>query len=140
MLGILAQRSQQEAAMEMKSPAAGHNKLTAGQLANLLDSRKEAKSEAEVKELAKLYGVDYEVVEALAKYVTSPSVESKSVIGPEGEAVLTVSFLPTLYPYPISSSVLPSAVPGGQVHLVSCSFNLVMAYGADFVCSTRRGG
>ena len=95
MLGILAQRSQQEAAMEMKSPASGHNKLTAGQLANLLDSRKEAKSDAEVKELAKLYGVDYEVVENLGRFVTSPSVESKSVMGPEGEAVLTVSLIPS---------------------------------------------
>lgn len=90
MLGILAKRSQQESAMEMKSPASGHNKITAGQLANLLDSRKAAQNDQEVKELAKLYGVDYEVVESLGRFVTSPSVESKSVMGPEGESVLTV--------------------------------------------------
>jgi len=93
MLGILAQRSHQEANQSMSSPAAAHNKLTAGQLANLLDSRKEARSDKEVMELAKLYGVDFEVVEALARYVTSPSVESKTVIGPEGEAMLSVGFV-----------------------------------------------
>lgn len=93
MLGILAQRSHEEAAQSMTSPKSTRGKLTAGQLTSLFDQRKEAKSDREVKDLAELYGLSYEVLEGLAKYVTSPSVGSKVKTNTDGEMLMKVGCL-----------------------------------------------
>ncbi|GAA5848120.1 hypothetical protein JCM8547_004417 [Rhodosporidiobolus lusitaniae] len=78
MLNILAERQRAEQAAEesysSRSPNAIRNQLSARTLANLLDERKGCKSQKELDELAREYGMDPKVVDGLAKVINAPSV------------------------------------------------------------------
>lgn len=50
------------------------NRLTTGSLTTLLDARKEVKSPAEYKRLCDDFNCDADVIDKLARYVTSPSL------------------------------------------------------------------
>ncbi|KAK4053812.1 Suppressor protein stp22 of temperature-sensitive alpha-factor receptor and arginine permease [Microbotryomycetes sp. JL201] len=73
MVNILQRRRKTEDELaEAVTPSTIH--MSAGLLANLLDERKAKKSPQAIKELCKEYGVDYDVVEALAQHVNTPSI------------------------------------------------------------------
>ncbi|GAA5979194.1 hypothetical protein JCM11641_008457 [Rhodosporidiobolus odoratus] len=79
MLNILAQRQQAEEAAEAHGYGSRtniRNQLSARTLANLLDERKEAKTQQELEEIAREYGMEPNVVAQIARFVTTPSVSN----------------------------------------------------------------
>ncbi|GAA5978197.1 hypothetical protein JCM10908_004268 [Rhodotorula pacifica] len=74
MLGILAERQRVEEIAEQTPPSKVRNLLSAGTLAHLFDERKACKTQAELDELSREFGMDPEIVERLAKHINSPSI------------------------------------------------------------------
>ncbi|GAA6004960.1 uncharacterized protein JCM10292_002576 [Rhodotorula paludigena] len=74
MIDILAERQRAEEALEQAPPSQIRNQLSARGLANLFDDRKLCKSQSELDELAREYGMDPATVEALAKHINTPAV------------------------------------------------------------------
>jgi hypothetical protein len=77
MLNILAERKRAEEAAEEFGYGSRNNirnQISAQTLSNLLDDRKDAKTQKELDDLAKDYGMDPAVIAELAKHVNSPSV------------------------------------------------------------------
>lgn len=74
MLGILAERQRAEEIAEQTPPSKVRNVLSAGTLAHLFDERKACKTQAELDELSREFGMDPEIVERLAKHLNSPSI------------------------------------------------------------------
>lgn len=74
MLGILAERQRVEEIAEQTPPSKVRNLLSAGTLAHLFDERKACKTQAELDELSREFGMDPEIVERLAKHLNSPSI------------------------------------------------------------------
>lgn len=90
MLGILAAR-QRNSELEQGANTAAQlssggvsnvgamrNRLNAQSITSLLDQRKECKSRRELEELAVAYEVDIAVLDQLARFVNSPSIEAGS--------------------------------------------------------------
>ncbi|KAG5644989.1 hypothetical protein DXG03_007266 [Asterophora parasitica] len=73
-------QSRTESEHEASSPLPVHNRLHAATLSELLDKRKGAKSVQDVERLANEYGIDASKLENLARFVTSPSVQSGSAV------------------------------------------------------------
>ncbi|KAG6866102.1 hypothetical protein C0991_008854 [Blastosporella zonata] len=73
-------KSRSESEHEASSTSPVHNRLHAASLTDLLDKRKSAKSIQDVERLAKQYGIDAAKLESLARFVSSPSVQSGSEI------------------------------------------------------------
>ena len=74
MLGILAERQRVEEIAEQTPLSKVRNVLSAGTLAHLFDERKACKTQAELDELSREFGMDPEIVERLAKHLNSPSI------------------------------------------------------------------
>lgn len=74
MLDILAQRKRIDEIAEQTPFHKVRNQLSAGTLAHLLDERKACKSQAELDEVAKEFGMDPEIVERIARHLNSPSI------------------------------------------------------------------
>ncbi|BGP53851.1 hypothetical protein JCM8202_006046 [Rhodotorula sphaerocarpa] len=74
MLDILAQRKRIDEIAEQTPFHKVRNQLSAGTLAHLLDERKACKSQAELDEVAKEFGMDSEIVERIARHLNSPSI------------------------------------------------------------------
>ncbi|GAA5894554.1 hypothetical protein JCM5296_005128 [Sporobolomyces johnsonii] len=72
MLGILQERQRVDdaAAAGISTP----NLLSARGLSNLFDDRKECRTQGELDDLAKEYGMDPKLVEELARHINSPSI------------------------------------------------------------------
>ncbi len=98
MLDIL--KSRQRAAEEEEAlttqpkslnPTLRAHRISAQALSNLLDERKSATTKDELKELCKMYGVDYEIVDELSTSVMAPSVSSIKSAKDEEEETQLVS-------------------------------------------------
>ncbi|GAA5881281.1 hypothetical protein JCM3774_000951 [Rhodotorula dairenensis] len=74
MLGIMAERRRVEEIAEQTPPHKVRNVLSAGTLAHLFDERKACKTQAELDNLSREFGMDPEIVERLAKHLNSPSI------------------------------------------------------------------
>ena len=88
MLGILERRSKDAEAAGAKP----RNQLTVAALAALFDARKQVRSQQEVADLARFYNVDPAVLDRLASYYNSPSVESQLSKAETRSGTMTVSF------------------------------------------------
>ncbi|UZJ54654.1 hypothetical protein CBS101457_003974 [Exobasidium rhododendri] len=73
-----ANTSAQLSSQGLSNAGAIKNRLNAQSIIALLDERKECKSRRQVEELAVAYDVDINIVDQLARWVNSPSVESDS--------------------------------------------------------------
>jgi len=77
-------QSENEAAASTPTP----NRVHASKLSQLLDERKSIRSARDMEFLAQRFGIDLEKLDAIAKFVNTPSVHEKSTIrvaGKEGE-------------------------------------------------------
>ncbi|KAJ7694176.1 hypothetical protein B0H17DRAFT_1058052 [Mycena rosella] len=79
-------RVQSEA--EAASPTPTQNRVQASTLSHLLDERKSIRTKRDMEFLAKRYGVDLEKLDAIAEFISTPSVHRNSVVrvaGKDGE-------------------------------------------------------
>ncbi|KAG6872808.1 hypothetical protein C0995_006407 [Termitomyces sp. Mi166 len=86
-------RSRVESENEASSTSPVHNRLHAAALSYLLDERKSARSTQDTERLVKQYGIDASKLENLARYVSSPSVQSgseKRMVEKDGEESVTI--------------------------------------------------
>ncbi|KAG6896733.1 hypothetical protein C0992_006450 [Termitomyces sp. T32_za158] len=86
-------KSRLESEHEASSTTPVHNRLHAVSLSYLFDERKSARSTQDIERLAKQYGIDASKLESLARYVSSPSVQSgseKRTVEKDGEESLMI--------------------------------------------------
>lgn len=92
MLGILDKRSKDAEAMERTSTRnSTPNRLAAATLSAMFEARKEAKSERELRDLAKLYRLDWDLFLHLTTHFNSPSVIGLPSKEEEQQGIMLVS-------------------------------------------------
>lgn len=74
---MLERRAQSE--VEAAAPILRRNRLHAPTLIRLLDERKAARTQTGLKELAERYGLDVDVMERIASFVSSPSIPANAL-------------------------------------------------------------
>jgi hypothetical protein len=87
-------RSQQISEQQASSSTSTHNRVLAGELVDLFEERKFAKSRQDAERVAQKYGVDVEVLESVAKNVTSPSIlegSRRTIVDEDGEERVTMT-------------------------------------------------
>ncbi|KAG2077830.1 hypothetical protein BDR04DRAFT_1087424 [Suillus decipiens] len=70
------------------------NRLLASSLSELLESRKTVKSRAELQALAEQYHIDFNKLDELAKFISTPSIDESTVVkstNQDGEETLTMT-------------------------------------------------
>jgi len=65
---------------EAAAPIPTQNRLQAPRLAMLLDERKSIRTRRDMEFLAQRFGVDLEKLDAIAKFVSTPSVQANSAV------------------------------------------------------------
>lgn len=93
-------QSENEAAASTPTP----NRVQAPKLSQLLDERKSTRSARDMEFLAQRFGIDLEKLDAIAKFLSTPSVHEKSTIrvaGKEGEEtqIMKVSYAAAISQY-----------------------------------------
>ncbi|KAG6813627.1 hypothetical protein H0H92_009244 [Tricholoma furcatifolium] len=86
-------QSSAESEHEASSTSPVHNRLHSTTLSDLLDKRKAARSPQDVERLAKQFGIDAAKLESLARFVSSPSVQSgteQRTVEKDGEESITI--------------------------------------------------
>lgn len=76
---------------EASSPHLPKNHLYSSTLTELLNQRKSARTQKDLEQLSKDFGIELDKLESLARFVTSPSVIATTIhsVGKDGEGSIT---------------------------------------------------
>ncbi|THU99334.1 hypothetical protein K435DRAFT_499211 [Dendrothele bispora CBS 962.96] len=91
---MLESRLQSEREAFSMQPSESSNRVQAPTLCFLLDKRKSTASKRDIQDLASKYGLKVEKLESVARYVSSPSIQSGSIVktvGQDGEEKVSVT-------------------------------------------------